>query len=258
MKFQPQLLVAAAAALSTVAEARLNRRLVDDALDDLAKCTRVASKFITVPVPRQDAIDMASSYCDSDPQIQDRIFICPHFKEGVERALELQAYDKQYDAAEFCEATEQYMLDIRGASRVSNTGTGPLLDFKISDQCTDAVASAFHPMEELESSMVPDFWYAMCMNQDCAHFLQSRSKWCNTQKTPTHSYVVCEAVRKFAMDAVQAHEEKTMTPHQICALYGEFVKEMGIDVDAYEHAIHSDTTERVRRHTIKEHAKKNN
>lgn len=91
----------------------------------------------------------------------------------------------------------------------------------------------------------------MCMNQDCAHFLQSRTKWCNTQRAPTHSYVVCEAVRRFAMDEVQVHEEKTMTPPQICALYGEFVKEMGIDVDAYEHAIHQDTTKRVKEHSQK-------
>jgi len=250
MKCQAQLVIAVAA-VSSVAQARLSRHLLDDALDDLAKCTRVASKFLTAPVSREVAVEKAFTYCTTDSQVKESKYVCPHFKEGVERALEHQDYEKQYDAAEFCEATEQYMLDIRGASRVQNTGNGPLLDFQISDKCQDAVASAFSPMEKLESSAVPDFWYSMCMNQNCAHFLPSRTRWCNIQRAPTHSYVVCEEVRRFAMDEVEVHEEKTMTPKQICELYGEFVKEMGIDVDSYEHAIHHDTAKRVKEHSQK-------
>lgn len=214
-------------------------------LDPMVGCTQVAAKFLTEPVLRGKAVEAAVGYCSSAAYVKDPSYTCGHFKEAIEVALEHDQFFKKYDAESFCKSTEQYMMGLRGASRVPNTGSGPLLNFKVSAQCEPMVARAFAPDETLETLSVPDFWYAVCSNQNCAHFLPSRTKWCKVQRPPTHSHVVCEAVRKFARDEAEIHEEGEMTPKQICALYGEFVKETGIDVDAYEKVMHYETAQRL-------------
>lgn len=218
-----------------------------DAALELDECTQVASEFLDAPVSREQATEKAMDYCVGRKGLAERSYACPHFKEAVERALELEPPERRFDASSFCAVAEAYMLTLRGASRVPRTGSGPLVDFEVSPKCEKAVASTFAPAKELDSAHVPDFWYAMCMNQDCAHFLPSRTRWCNIQRQPTHSVVVCKEARKFAIDEIAVHEAGKMGASQICALYGEFVKEMGIDVEAYEHVMHFDSTRRVPR-----------
>mmetsp|Transcript_24403 Transcript_24403/g.69983 ORF Transcript_24403/g.69983 Transcript_24403/m.69983 type:complete len:293 (-) Transcript_24403:314-1192(-) len=213
-----------------------------DTADDLFTCFNVSGEFVGENVDRADVVKKALNYCKNKADLPNRSFVCPHFKEGISRALELEPEEKLYNAKSFCEATEAYMINVRGASRVPRTGSGPLLGFTVSPECKQIVAAAFAPDETLATSSVPDFWYAMCINQDCAHFLPSRAKWCNIQREPTHSVVVCEAARKFALDEVTVHEAKAMNPEQICSLYSEFAEEMGIDVDAYEQVIHGKVT----------------
>mmetsp|Transcript_108408 Transcript_108408/g.317162 ORF Transcript_108408/g.317162 Transcript_108408/m.317162 type:complete len:338 (-) Transcript_108408:96-1109(-) len=215
--------------------ATLARRSVD-----FSACRATAAKFLDSPVPAARAIEKAMDFCALEGRILDSNYACPHFREAITRALEPGGAEA-LDAAAFCRATEAYVLSLRGAARVPRTGSGPLLGFRVSPACAGAVAAAFAPEARLASASVPDFWYAMCMNQDCAHFLPSRTRWCDIQRQPTHSATVCEAARRFALDEVLVHETKTMSPEQICALYGEFVKEMGIDVDAYEHVMHNDS-----------------
>lgn len=214
-------------------------------LDPMVACTEVAAQFIEEPILRGKAVEAAAKYCSSATHVKDPSYVCPHFKEAVMVALENDQFFKKYDAEYFCKSTEEYMLRLRGASRVPNTGYGPLLNFKVSAECEPMVAAAFAPDKTLDTSSVPDFWYAVCSNQDCAHFLPSRTKWCKIQRAPKHSHVVCEALRKFARDEAEIHEEGAMTPKQICFLYGEFVKETGIDVDAYEKVIHYETAKRL-------------
>jgi len=216
-----------------------------DAARDIVACTRVARQFIKAPAIRAVILEHAENFCDESNRLAKSRFACDHFQEAVESALSMQQEETKYDASSFCEATETYMLDLRGATRVPNMGSGPLQDFKVSSQCTSVVSSAIKPQVHMSTSKVPDFWYAMCMNQNCAHFLPSRTKWCNEKLTPTHSVVVCEALRKFALDEAAVHEEGNLEPKQMCDLYGEFVREMGIDVDSYEHVIHSDSPRRL-------------
>jgi len=209
--------------------------------DPVVRCTKVAAEFIKEPLIRGKAIKAAADYCSSASHVKDPRTVCTHFKEAVEVALEHNQVLEKYDAKAFCKSTEEYVANLQGAARVPNTGSGPLMNFELSPKCEPTVASAFAPDQSLDSASVPDFWYAVCNNQNCAHFLPSRTKWCKTQKPPTHSYMICEGVRKFAHDEVQVHEGGMMTPNQICALYGEFVKEMGIDADAYKKVIHHKT-----------------
>lgn len=213
--------------------------------DPMVACTEVAARFLKEPVLRGKAVEAAATYCSSAAHVKDPGYVCPHFKEAVVVALEHDHFFEKYDAESFCKSTEYYMMSLRGASKVPNTGSGPLLNFKVSPECEPMVAATFAPDKRLDTLSVPDFWYAVCSNQDCAHLLPSRTKWCKIQRPPTHSHVVCEAVRKFARDEAEIHAEGAMTPKQICSLYGEFVKETGIDVDAYEKVMHSETAKRL-------------
>jgi len=212
--------------------------------DQMEKCIQVAGTFIKEPVLRGEAVEAAANYCSSAAHVKDPGNLCPHFKEAVELALEHDQSAEKYDATAFCTSTEEYVGNLQGAARVPNTGSGPLLNFKVSPACESTVASAFAPEKALDSASVPDFWYAVCNNQNCAHFLPSRTKWCNVQKPPTHSWMICNGVRKFAHDEAEVHEGSKMTPKQICALYAEYVKEMGIDEDAYKKVMHHKTAEK--------------
>jgi len=178
--------------------------------------------------------------------VGDKNYVCPHFKEAVEAALEDLDASEEISAKQFCEITEEHMLDMRGAARVPNIGAGPMTNFKISETCAMAVGGAVAPKDTVAAESVPDFWYAMCFNQDCAHFLPSRTRWCSVNRAPTHSYKVCEGVRKFARDSVAIVKGKEeLSPHQVCDIYKEFVTEIGIDIEAYEAVMQGDTVKRV-------------
>jgi hypothetical protein len=124
-------------------------------------------------------------------------------------------------------------------------GHGPLINFHVDKSCIPAVKSAFAPDVKLSTEHVPDFWYAMCVNQDCAHFLPSRTRWCDVEEEPTHGIAVCDALRTFVTDEVQVLGAGDVGPSEVCEMYGEFVKEMGINVEAYEHVMHRDSRHKM-------------
>merc|ERR1719215_1049488 len=128
---------------------------------------------------------------------------------------------------------ESYIAELYGAARVPRVGKGTLFDFEIAPTCEPTVAAAFKPHTSLASNSMPDFWYSMCLNQDCAHFLQSRTRWCQISRTPTHSVSVCEGMRRFAVDEVSVHSLSAMSPKEACDLYAQYVEEMAEDVQVY-------------------------
>lgn len=198
-------------------------------------CEQVAFKFIDFPDIAGPTIKKAVHYCN-----QQKSSTCGHYQEVIERSLEREYDGRVYDAKTFCLATETYVAEMHGAARVPRVGRGTLTDFEISPTCEQTVAAAFAPHAGLSSVSMPDFWYSMCLNQDCAHFLQSRTRWCELSKAPRHSVSVCEGVRKFAADEVAVHSPTSMTPKQACELYGEYVQEMAEDVGVYLSVMHPD------------------
>merc|ERR1719198_605521 len=120
-----------------------------------------------------------------------------------------------------------------------------MTNFKLSETCDKAVSGAIAPEEEVSATSVPDFWYAMCFNQDCAHFLPSRTRWCNINKTPSHSAKVCQGLRAFALDESKVKKGQLMTANEICEVYQDFVTETGIDIEAYESVMQGDSAKRV-------------
>lgn len=216
---------------------------------DISMCLAVANEFMDKPMRKDRAIERANDWCALHKAIDDWNFVCPHYKEGLSAAFKTQSSDKDFTPEEFCYVAEQYMLDIRGAARIAGLGAGPLTNFAVADTCASLVLATLAPEKELQSSHVPDFWYAMCVNQDCAHFLQSRTRWCKMSQAPTHSIAVCEAARDFAKDEITVVDDVVgggkMNAKEICDVYGEYVKEMGNNVEAYEHVMHTDSSKHV-------------
>merc|ERR1719263_1642644 len=215
---------------------------------DIASCTERAVVFLPEPATPKAAIEKAVDHCALDKSIDDRNYVCPHVKEGLLAAFARLPADRKLSAGDFCELTEAYYIGLRGASRVPNVGHGPLVDFTEGKGCAPAVEAALASEKSLDASKVADFWYAMCLNQDCAHFLPSRTRWCSIDNSqPTHGVEVCDAARLFASDAVTALGAPSAGygPEELCGIYADFVKELGVDVEAYEHFMHVDARHRV-------------
>lgn len=213
--------------------------------EDVEQCLEHAVQFVDKPMRADAIIQKAADHCAVDKSTEDKNYVCPHFQEGLEGAFGSQPADRTFDAEQFCWQAEGYFIELRGAARVPNMGSGPLVNFHLSASCQPAVSSAFAPDKTLKTEHVPDFWYAMCVNQDCAHFLPSRTRWCDVERDPTHSIAVCDSLRTFAKDEVSVLGDGDMTPDEVCDVYSEFVKEMGINVEAYEHVMHKDTRHRL-------------
>jgi len=215
---------------------------------DMAECESRVKLFLKEPAVPSAAIEDATDYCATDKKVDDRNYVCPHVKEGLQGAFSRLADDKKLSVSDFCEVSEAYFIGLRGTTRVPNAGSGSIINFDAGrDDCRPAVRTALNEEKSLSASHVPDFWYAMCLNQDCAHFLPSRTRWCNVDRQPTHGVEVCTALRKFAQDetTILGAKEDGYGPKVLCDMYEDFVKEMGQDVEAYEHFIHIDTRHRI-------------
>lgn len=212
--------------------------------EDVASCAAWMSKVLESPEGPDLAIERAVDHCAISKREDDRNYVCLHFQEALKDAF-ASAPSAALTAQSFCEVSENWMLALRGATRIANIGHGPLINFKISKSCESTVKAHFSGQETIDSAKVPDLWYGLCMNQDCAHYLPSRTRWCQVQEIPTHSAAVCDAAMKFSSDGVKAMNKASMTPTEVCDLYGDFVAEIGYDVEAYEHVIHEDTAHRI-------------
>jgi len=214
---------------------------------DIASCTKYFDGIFDRPVNKDEAIEMAVDHCAVEHKEDDRNYVCVDFKEGLLAAFSEEHNSQEFSSKTFCEISEAYMIDSRGASRMENVGSGPLFNFKISSKCEPMVTAHFDPKGAsfIESAEVPDLWYGICMNQDCGHYLPSRTRWCQFQMTPSHSVQVCEALLKFTTDVTKSQGAASMDAKAVCALYGDFVAATGHDVEAYEAIVHSDTVRRV-------------
>mmetsp|Transcript_96694 Transcript_96694/g.167825 ORF Transcript_96694/g.167825 Transcript_96694/m.167825 type:complete len:318 (+) Transcript_96694:88-1041(+) len=201
-------------------------------------CIAEAKDFLVKPMKKGMAIERAVDSCALDKRLDDRNYVCPHYHELLTNAFARESTTKEYTAASFCKVTETYTMQMQTAPYVPNVGTGSGFSFELSQKCEPTVAKAIAPAEALAGPSVPDFWYAMCMSQDCAHFLPSRTRWCDVNRAPTHSAAVCEGIRTFAKDEVTIVSAKEMEPTDICKIYSEFVEETLINLEAYMHVIH--------------------
>jgi hypothetical protein len=223
--------------------------------EDKSRCVKHAGKFIKKPVPKARAIEYATDHCALDKKVDDRNFVCPHYKEILVNAFSRQSTARKFTAETFCGVAEAYVLALKmGAANIPNMGTGEGFKFEVSKDCQPIVMQSIKPETTLPSTSAPDFWYALCMNQDCAHFLPSRTRWCTEDHQPTHSAAVCEAIRTYARDEVTIFGSKKLDAEQVCSIYDEFVEDSHINVEAYLHVVHGKKTHKVKSPADKERA----
>jgi hypothetical protein len=215
--------------------------------EDVANCTKQTSKYITKPMTKEFAIEKAMDHCALDKKVDDKNFVCPHFKQVLANAFARESTFKEFTAEDFCDVSETYVYNLKyGAANIPNVaGSGSGKKFKVSKECKPIVAKTLQPETSLPSTVVPDFWFSLCMNQNCAHFLPSRTRWCTEDHQPLHSAAVCEAIRTYARDEVIVVGDKKMKAKEICSIYDEFVEDSHINVEAYMHVMH-----RTKKHPV--------
>jgi len=238
MKLLVSLAGLSAAFAASWSSASEDARMAAGRAEDVAGCISHAKKFITNPVRKATAIERAMDHCALDKKLDDRNFVCPHYRELLEEAFRREHSMKEFGAQSFCDVAETYMQQLKSAARIPNMGKGSGLKFKVAKDCKLIVAASFAPAKKLKAENAPDFWYALCMNQDCAHFLPSRTRWCTEDHQPTHSAAVCEAMRLYSRDEVTVIGDKELDAEEVCGIYDEFVENAYINVEAYLHVVH--------------------
>jgi len=207
--------------------------------EDASVCVKHAKKFLHRPMKKALAIEHAVDHCALDKKVDDKNFVCPHYKEILVNAFARESPAQTFTAETFCSVAGTYVLALKtGAANIPNMGKGAGFNFKVSKECQPIVMQSIKPQSALVSASVPDFWYALCMNQDCGHFLPSRTRWCTEDHQPTHSAEVCEALRVYARDGVTAFDSEKLNAEEICMIYDEFVEDSHINVEAYLHVVH--------------------
>lgn len=216
-----------------------------ESAEDLAACVSYVENFLKGSTKRDKAISKAMDHCALDKKVDDANFVCPHFREILTEAFRREPTTREYTAKSFCDVAEQYVSELSNAHKVPNMGKGAGFTFKLAKSCKSTVLASFSDGEKtLPTKQVPDFWYALCMNQDCAHFLPSRTRWCTHDHAPTHAQSVCEAVRTFAHDSIFITrmklflKQKSMNADEVCNIYDEFVEETHINTAAYKHVVY--------------------
>jgi len=245
---------------STVAQTEVSK-------EGMAGCVEHAEKFLKKPSTKHMAIERAMDHCALDKKVDDANFVCPHYRDLLTNAFRREDTTKTYTATSFCSVAERYVSELTRASKVPNMGTGNGFEFELSKDCKAIVKKSMGPKKTLPAGNAPDFWYALCMNQDCAHFLPSRTRWCSHDHQPTHSASVCDAVRLYAADEASVFGAKALDADEVCKIYDEFVEETHINVEAYMHVVHGkeehpvpspdDKTRALESAKMKHQAKKN-
>jgi hypothetical protein len=207
---------------------------------DVADCAgAVGDVFAGATLAKVSAIEKVVDKCAVSKRIDDNNYVCTHLQEALDSAFAYYAADQTFTPEQFCGVAEDYMLTVRGASRMPGVGSGPLLSFKLMPTCPQSISATFAVNQTtVLGKDAPDVWYNLCANAGCQHFLPSRTRWCKIDRSPTHSIRVCEDLRGFLLKQLAGQDMKQLDPTAMCNVYGEFAFAVGINIQSYEHVIH--------------------
>lgn len=211
---------------------------------DLQACQQTAVHFISDPATKASIIERAVGFCGQSAAVQLPKQVCPNFEDALSESLRATPATKKLSTKDFCQTVESHLLMLRQASDVPNMGKGPLTNFQADPACVPAVSAVLKPHLTITKDHVPSVLYAMCMNQDCAHYLPSRARWCTVQHEPRVSHELCESLLKFSRKGVHAKSTEKMveySPSNICQVFKGFGEAMGVSIAAYEHVMHGIT-----------------
>lgn len=211
------------------------------------ECSEQFSKFIPKSgLSKTKVPEAAQDYCAREASAE-HSYSCPHFTKFVEDALVDFVKEEPLSASDICQHTEHHLHELRVQSvNVPNVGNGTLDKPIVHGDCIPAMEEAMKDKKEVPSDAVPSFWYTFCVSQDCAHFLPSRHRFCETNHapTPTHSNALCVLVQDFAKDNLGS-SASSWGPKELCNLYDGFMEKSLHNAEAYEYVIHALSKENI-------------
>lgn len=202
-------------------------------------CEAYALDWLTAPATKEKVMDLANAACLTDQDIKPGA--CARYEKLIEKAFHYKHSKDVFSSKDFCGIMEAYVLQMANANKVPYMGKGQGSKFKLDKTCKIAAKKSMAPNDDLPAESAPNFWFALCMHQDCAHFLPSRSRFCTVSHEPTHSASVCDALRTFVEDHLDL-KHHTHTSHvkedELCMMYDGFVETIHIESEAYMHVVH--------------------
>jgi len=211
---------------------------------DIFECSSVASKFLMGPTRKVRAQEKALDFCVAN-KLWATDYSCSHLRDGLADAFREEPEDKEFTPDTFCKVAEQYMLDMRGSSRFAEMGSGTLYNFHASSDCTRFISNALSPNTSLATPDLAELLYDECANPGCAHKLPSKHRPCESDRPPTRTNSVCDAVWRFATQWAQDAAESELNATGVCDVYSEFVLNRGHVVRSYEHVMHSKNVKHI-------------
>jgi len=233
-------LFASAAVLLAVAPSA-TCSIVRAVADDLATCEQNAKQWLHSPITKERAVTAAMNHCVTEKYVKKADRTCSQYGDLLTGAFKREHSETKYTAAAFCKVAENYAVQMKGAANIPKMGKGSGSEFKISESCKVAAAKEITGAK-LPAHRAPKFWYSLCVNQDCAHYLPSRTRWCTASHAPTHGYSVCESLMSYVSSKVErpaaALKDNSFDADQLCHMYDEFVEEKNEEYGAYMHVVH--------------------
>jgi len=204
-------------------------------------CEAYAMEWLSAPATKEQVKDKANAACQMDQDIKQGA--CARYGKLIDRAFHYKHSKDVFSSKDFCTIMEAYVQQMDNANKVPYMGKGEGADFKLDKTCKIAARKSMAPNDDLPAESAPNFWFALCMHQDCAHFLPSRSRFCTVSHEPTHSASVCDALRTF----VEEHLDLTHHTHtshvkedELCSMYDGFVETTHSEREAYMHVVHGE------------------
>merc|ERR1719272_1780626 len=113
------------------------------ASSDKDVCVAHAEVFITKPMKKAKAIQRAMDHCALDKKVEDKNFVCPHYKAILSASFRRESTTELFDAKSFCDVTEVYVSQLKGAHNIPNLGDGSGFNFVVSKDCKATVSASF-------------------------------------------------------------------------------------------------------------------
>ncbi|CAK0907126.1 unnamed protein product, partial [Prorocentrum cordatum] len=157
-------------------------------MEDVEACAEKMSQYFTAEHPtNKDTVKRRLvDGCNEREEVDLRPTVCPHMDRmitdsqrvlcaaGERWSLPLASAEdslwkvtpvKLMTPAYVCERTEAHMTELQGVAKMPRVGSGMIHFSGTKKTCESTVEAALDGAPTIISSNVPNFWYALCMNQ---------------------------------------------------------------------------------------------
>ncbi|CAK0907125.1 unnamed protein product, partial [Prorocentrum cordatum] len=136
-------------------------------MEDVEACAEKMSQYFTAEHPtNKDTVKRRLvDGCNEREEVDLRPTVCPHMDRMITDSLWKVTPVKLMTPAYVCERTEAHMTELQGVAKMPRVGSGMIHFSGTKKTCESTVEAALDGAPTIISSNVPNFWYALCMNQ---------------------------------------------------------------------------------------------